>query len=120
MTASMKVVVGMTRLGLRAVRAWWSYVNSDVGSADGDIVEYKGVPEVTRQSPTATDKKDVFTFSDCEGVLKCWETASYKVTTFEKANIVVSYKKVQQSFNFYYCLVWETTLDLLQDVHIES
>ncbi|TFK46324.1 hypothetical protein OE88DRAFT_1715060 [Heliocybe sulcata] len=181
------------------------YANSDEDSTDGDIVEYESLPEVNRQSPTATDevsagyqlddikveyppqshrsttvhafgdfrkahppatsvpidkepwrpfrsrldfdfaeftsdaklsrsnidrlikiihcaidKKDAFTFSNCEDVLKCWDTASYKVTTFEKANIVVPYKKIEQSFDFYYRPIWETTLDLLRDPHIVS
>ncbi|EPQ50176.1 hypothetical protein GLOTRDRAFT_82536 [Gloeophyllum trabeum ATCC 11539] len=68
----------------------------------------------------AMEKKDQFTLTSYEDLSNCWRDASYKVTSFEKADVTLDYKSEPRSYDFYYRPIWDTALDLLRDKRIIS
>ncbi|KAJ7734783.1 hypothetical protein DFH07DRAFT_870865 [Mycena maculata] len=59
-----------------------------------------------------------FTLRNHSDLDKQWELASDKCTRFQKYNVPVPYKGVDQNFEMYARPLWNWTLDLIQDPHL--
>ncbi|KAJ7176117.1 hypothetical protein C8R43DRAFT_1084647 [Mycena crocata] len=59
-----------------------------------------------------------FTIQSHSDLEKHWELASKKCTQFQRSEVSVPYKRVDQVFEMYARPLWNWTLDLVQDPHL--
>ncbi|KAG2093553.1 hypothetical protein BD769DRAFT_1615706 [Suillus cothurnatus] len=61
---------------------------------------------------------ELFTLRNHKDVRNTWDAASYKLTPFTKEEVVVPFRGVDQTFQFYHRSLWDWAIDLLQDPEV--
>ncbi|KAG1726527.1 uncharacterized protein EDB91DRAFT_1239637 [Suillus paluster] len=61
---------------------------------------------------------ELFTLRNHKDMQDMWDAASYKLTPFMKEEVVVPFRGVDQTFQFYHRSLWDWAIDLLQDPEV--